>query len=333
MVNHKDPYDYQYMDILKKLLYGGDIKKDHSRDSETRCSFGEQIKVNIADSFPILHIRKIPFSSIADEIVWMLKGLTNIRDLNTTIWNKDAYKYYRKSVPSPHLSYDAFLKAAERGKACMDLSRRMFNIGDCGKIYGYQWRSFNGIVDQIGDAVRTLSKDFHNRQVVISSWNPSDKDEVALPPCHFSFTLNGIETEKGRELRISYHMRSNDFYLGQPFNTAGYALLLSILADMLNAKPTYVVAQLDDVHLYDNQIDASKELIKRWYETRLPWKSGKYPVLNKNEKYYLLLESYHNNSRSFTAVYDFLSELDYKMFSLEDYYPEPPLSVPMLSKL
>ena len=137
----------------------------------------------------------------------------------------------------------------------------------------------------------------------------SDKDEVALPPCHFSFTLNGIETEKGRELRISYHMRSNDFYLGQPFNTAGYALLLSILADMLNATPTYVVAQLDDVHLYDNQIEASRKLVKRWHKTKLPWKLGKYPVLNKNEKYYLLLKSYHNNSKSFTAVSDFLSEL------------------------
>ena len=219
----------QYLDLLKNVFDNGIIKKDRTGVG-TKSIFGWQMRFDLSKGFPLLTTKKLHINSIVHELLWFVKGDTNIKylnDNNVRIWDDWADEK-----------------------------------GDLGPVYGKQWRSWenNGVqIDQLKNAIELIKNDPSSRRIIVSSWNPVDVSRMALPPCHCLFQFNVIDNK----LSCQLYQRSADIFLGVPFNIASYALLTHMIAQVCNLKAGKFVHTLGDAHLYINHLEQAKLQLSR----------------------------------------------------------------------
>lgn len=242
-----------YIDLIKDVLENGTDKPDRTSVGESRAVFGRMLRWDLSEGFPIITTRKVPLRIAFEETMFFLRGETNtklLEDKKINIWKANTSREFLDSRGLTHLPE-----------------------GDMGKGYGYQWRhwethedrSYFTEVDQIADLLKGLRKDPFGRRHVVTGWNPGHLNQMALPPCHMlhMYSVEGNFTTDGCKLNNCFVMRSNDVPYGLPFNIMGYALLNHIFAKHLGLEPGELVYMGWDVHIYKNQIDMCKELIKR----------------------------------------------------------------------
>lgn len=212
----------QYLDLLRYIRDNGTDKDDRT-GTGTRSIFGAQMRFNLDDGFPLLTTKKLHLKSIIYELLWFLKGDTNVRylqDHGVRIWNEWA---------DPD--------------------------GSVGHIYGYQWRSWpdysGGHIDQIAEAIETIKHNPDSRRIIVSAWNVADLPAMNLPPCHAFFQFYVAD---GR-LSLQLYQRSADMFLGVPFNIASYALLLMMAAQVTGLKPGDFIHTLGDAHIYRDHLE------------------------------------------------------------------------------
>ncbi len=219
-----------YLDLLAEVLQSGARKTDRT-GTGTLSVFGRQLRFNLADSFPLLTTKKLHTKSILTELLWFLRGDTNVKWLQ------------------------------ERGVSIWD--EWADENGDLGPVYGYQWRHWRTPdgreIDQIAQLIQSLKKKPDSRRHIISAWNPADVDKMALPPCHALFQFyvaNG-------KLSCQMYQRSADLFLGVPFNIASYAALTLMVAQVTDLKPGQFVLTLGDAHIYLNHLEQVREQLTR----------------------------------------------------------------------
>ena len=220
----------QYLDLLQHVLDHGILKEDRT-GTGTHSVFGYQMRFDLQDGFPLLTTKKLHLKSIIHELLWFLKGDTNVKYLQENgvrIWNEWADEN-----------------------------------GDLGHIYGYQWRSWpdynGGHIDQIKEAIDTIQNNPDSRRIIVSAWNVADLPQMNLPPCHAFFQFyvaNG-------KLSLQLYQRSADIFLGVPFNIASYALLLMMVAQVTGLEAGDFVHTLGDAHIYNNHIEQVREQLSR----------------------------------------------------------------------
>jgi thymidylate synthase len=231
------------------------------------------MRFDLSKGFPLLTTKKVFHKSIFHELIWFLNGDTNLKylvDNNVKIWNEWPFTNYlkenklTKKFPRYSKEWEEKLNwFVNEIKTNSKNSEFVKKWGDCGPIYGYQWRNFNGEnIDQIKKVIDQIKKTPNSRRLVVSAWNPLQIDEMAksgLPPCHtiFQFYVN-----KGK-LSCQLYQRSCDVFLGVPFNIASYALLIHIIAKICNLKVGEFIHTLGDVHIYKNHFKQVKEQLKR----------------------------------------------------------------------
>ncbi|MBI0132795.1 thymidylate synthase [Snodgrassella sp. W8132] len=220
----------QYLDLMQHVLDRGTDKADRT-GTGTRSVFGYQMRFNLADGFPVLTTKKLHLRSIIYELLWFLRGDTNIGYLhehNVSIWDEWA---------------DA--------------------DGNLGPVYGYQWRSWpapdGSHIDQISNLLQQIKHNPDSRRLIVSAWNPALIDEMALPPCHALFQFYVVEGK----LSCQLYQRSADIFLGVPFNIASYALLTMMIAQVCDLEPGEFIHTLGDAHLYSNHFEQAKLQLSR----------------------------------------------------------------------
>jgi thymidylate synthase len=220
----------QYLDLMRHVLEHGHVKADRT-GTGTRSVFGWQMRFDLAAGFPMLTTKKLHLRSIIHELLWFLKGDTNIgylKDNGVRIWDEWADEN-----------------------------------GDLGPVYGYQWRHWpardGGEIDQIAHLVEGLKNNPDSRRHLVTAWNPADVDRMALPPCHALFQFYVAD---GR-LSCQLYQRSADIFLGVPFNIASYALLTLMLAQVVGLEPGDFVHTLGDAHLYSNHLEQAQLQLSR----------------------------------------------------------------------
>ena len=212
----------QYLDLLQRIKTEG-VRKDDRTGTGTVSVFGHQMRFNLEDGFPLVTTKKLHLKSIIHELLWFLKGDTNVKYLQENgvrIWNEWADE-----------------------------------DGNLGHIYGYQWRSWpkydGGFIDQISEAVDMIKNNPDSRRIIVNAWNVADLDNMNLPPCHMFFQFYVAE---GR-LSLQMYQRSADTFLGVPFNIASYALLLQMMAQVTGLKAGDFIHTLGDAHIYLNHLE------------------------------------------------------------------------------
>jgi thymidylate synthase len=220
----------QYLDLMERALTQGTEQNDRT-NTGTRSVFGHQMRFDLRQGFPLLTTKKLHLPSIIVELLWFLRGDTNVKWLQerkVRIWNEWADE-----------------------------------AGELGPVYGKQWRDWEAAdgrhIDQIAKLVETLKTDPHSRRMVVSAWNPGDIDAMALPPCHCLFQCH---VANGR-LSLQLYQRSADIFLGVPFNIASYALLTHILAQQTGLEVGDFIWSGGDCHLYSNHLEQAREQLSR----------------------------------------------------------------------
>jgi thymidylate synthase len=253
------------------------------------------------EGFPLLTTKKIAFKTMVTELLWFLRGDTNIKflvDNGCHIWDGDAYKQYWDAHPDAEKSFQYEGHNMEVRRMTKDEFVNMIKtndefakkFGELGPIYGKQWRQWQGWMDlpevhslakgslwydQIGMLVHQLKTNPDSRRLMVSAWNVAELDQMVLPPCHYGFQCY---VREGKYLSLMWNQRSVDTFLGLPFNIASYALLLEIIAEAVDMIPDELIGNLGDVHLYNNHIEQAKEQI-----TRTPFEL---PKLNINTEFW-----------------------------------------------
>lgn len=245
-----------YHDLLQHILDHG-IPKEDRTGVGTISVFGYQMHIDLEEGFPLLTTKKVHYRSIIHELLWFLKGDTNIRYLvenGVRIWNEWPFQYYLKAnkleeqYPKYSPEWKAELKRFEENiKADAAFAKEW---GELGPVYGRQWRNFGG-VDQMANVMEQIKNKPDSRRHIVTAWNPPDIPAMAqsgLPPCHVLFQFYVAE---GR-LSCQLYQRSADVFLGVPFNIASYALLTMMVAQVCELEPGIFVHTFGDVHLYNN---------------------------------------------------------------------------------
>lgn len=220
----------QYQDLLRRILTEG-VRKNDRTGTGTISIFGNQMRFRLADGFPLLTTKKLHLKSIIYELLWFLKGDTNVRylqDHGVRIWNEWAD-----------------------------------DNGDLGPVYGHQWRAWpdgkGGVIDQIQNAVDLIKNNPDSRRIIVSAWNVAEVGQMALPPCHTMFQFYVAEGK----LSLQLYQRSADTFLGVPFNIASYALLLMMMAQVTGLQAGDFVHTTGDTHLYLNHLDQARLQLSR----------------------------------------------------------------------
>lgn len=220
----------QYLDLLDRILTEGHKKTDRT-GTGTLSVFGNQMRFNLEDGFPLLTTKKLHLKSIIYELLWFLRGDTNVRWLQehgVRIWNEWADEN-----------------------------------GELGPVYGHQWRSWpdynGGTIDQIQNVIDLIKNHPDSRRMMVSAWNPAEVEQMALPPCHCLFQFYVADDR----LSLQLYQRSADTFLGVPFNIASYALLLQMMAQVTGLKPGEFVYTTGDTHLYLNHLEQARLQLTR----------------------------------------------------------------------
>ena len=312
-----------YLDLLKEILEFGRYKDDRTKTG-TKSVFGRQIRFDLSKGFPLLTTKKVYLRGIIHELLWFIKGESNIKylvDNNVHIWDDWPYKYYTQVVNSKwrmangkHQDSSNSKPRLNRGKGQKLLTKDEFiekiktdnkfakKWGELGPVYGVQWRHWKtpdgSEIDQIKNVIAQIKKNPHDRRLIVSAWNVSDIEEMAkagLPPCHSLFQFYVLDGK----LSCQLYQRSADMFLGVPFNIASYALLTMMFAQVCDLKVGDFVHTFGDAHIYSNHITQVKEQLKR--------KPKKLPKMLLNP-----------------AVSD-IFKFTYEDFTLEGYDPHPPI--------
>ncbi|WP_334331114.1 thymidylate synthase [Candidatus Phytoplasma prunorum] len=244
-----------YLNLCRYILNYGKKKLDRTKIG-TRSIFGYQMRFNLEKGlFPLLTTKKMNFKAIIHELLWFIKGDTNIRYLvknNVNIWNEWPYQKYRNSKFFQDLTLQEFID-----KIKIDENFAKIH-GDLGPIYGQQWRNFQGI-DQLNDLISEIKKNPYSRRLILTAWDPTLTKDMLLPPCHVMIQCY-VEQNK---ISMQLYQRSGDVFLGIPFNIASYSLLLTIIAQCTGLKPFEFIHTIGDAHIYNNHIEQIQKQIKR----------------------------------------------------------------------
>jgi thymidylate synthase len=292
--------DRQYKELLLQIIHFGVDKKDRT-GTGTKSIFGWQIRHKMSEGFPLLTTKKMAWKTLVTELLWFLRGDTNIKylvDNGCHIWDGDAYKNYTNE--GGELTQEEFInkiKTEERWEK---------SWGDLGPIYGKQWRSWDyedysytnddvypktKTIDQIANLISELETNPDSRRLMVSAWNVGQLEEMLLPPCHYGFQVYTRELNEDeryelcaaqkskmtaiseedyikynipkRAISLMWNQRSCDLFLGIPFNIASYGLLLEIIAKEVNMVPEDLIGNLGDVHLYNNHLEQAAEQCSR----------------------------------------------------------------------
>lgn len=263
--------DAQYLDLLEHILKNGVDKSDRTGVG-TRSVFGYQMRFDLSNHFPLLTTKKVPFKSIAHELLWFIKGETNIKylvDNKVGIWNEWPFKSYllQNNIPVPETGSDEWnTKIAEFVERIKTDDEFAQQYGELGPVYGYQWRSWpaaNGAhIDQLTHVINQLKNSPDSRRMIVSAWNVADIEEMAksgLPPCHCLFQFYVANNK----LSCQLYQRSCDTFLGLPFNIASYALLTAMLAQVCDLELGEFIWTGGDTHIYSNHFDQVNEQLSR----------------------------------------------------------------------
>lgn len=270
--------DLAYLELLQDIIDNGQVTEDRT-GTGTMSVFGRQIKYDLKRGFPLLTTKQMGMKNITTELLWFLRGETNIRplvDVNNLIWVGDAYKNYCKQsqlkIDTGRLQPDDLLLEHEFVHFIKTSPDFASEWGELGPIYGEKWRNFNE-VDQIVNAINTLKTNPTSRRIIVSAWDPSEIHLAILPPCHIMFqfgtrlletpVMNKLGILANRALSCSVYIRSNDMPLGHPYNVASYALLTEIIAAECDMIADELTISIGDCHIYLNQVELCKEQISR----------------------------------------------------------------------
>jgi len=286
--------EHDYLKLLHDILINGTEKQDRT-GTGTRSVFGRQIRHDMQLGFPLLTTKKMPWKTIVTELLWFLRGDTNIKflvDNNCHVWDGDAFKNFMENSegdPDTIWNQEQFIAMI---KTDDEFAKQW---GELGPIYGRQWRNwdaiFDGGVDQIQNLIRDLKTNPDSRRLMVNAWNVGEINHMVLPPCHYGFQVYTRELRYGeklayvikhidpnitdtelaqlessipkRAISLMWNQRSVDTFLGLPFNIASYGLLLEIIAKAVNMVPDELIGNLGDVHLYSNHIDQAREQLTR----------------------------------------------------------------------
>lgn len=282
----------QYLDLCRHVLTYGNYKEDRT-NTGTYSYFGAQMRFPLNEGFPLLTTKKVYLKAIIHELLWFIKGDTNIRYLvqnDVKIWNEWPYEIFKKSSDYHGETLEEFVG---RIKEDEEFAKKH---GDLGPVYGKQWRAF-GIgsyrVDQLKKVIEEIKANPQSRRLIVCAWNPLEVDQMALPPCHtlFQFYVND------GKLSCQLYQRSADLFLGVPFNIASYSLLTMMVAKVCHLELGDFVHTIGDAHIYSNHVDQIKLQLER-----VP---RKLPTMN-------ILSSPDN-----------IEDFKYDDFELVDYHPYP----------
>lgn len=248
----------QYLDMCRYILEHGEDRPDRT-GTGTRSVFGYQTRYDLREGFPLLTTKKMYLRPIAEELLWFIKGDTNIKylvDRNVKIWNEWPYEDFKKSEDFNGETLEEFV---EKIKNDDEFAKKHGNLGP---VYGAQWRNFNNEgTDQLVKLIDSLKNNPFSRRHIISAWNPSQVDEMALPPCHTLMQFY-VSSDK-KYLSCQLYQRSADTFLGVPFNIASYALLTCMLAQVCGYEPKEFIHTIGDAHIYKDHFDVVKTQIER----------------------------------------------------------------------
>lgn len=309
-----------YLDLGRKILKEGHVKGDRT-GTGTKSIFGYQMRFDLSEGFPLLTTKRVPFGLIKSELLWFIKGDTNIRYLlehNNHIWDEWAFERYIKSddYQGPDMTDFGHRVLSDEGfKEIYEEQHKLFcekiltdrdfadKHGELGNIYGAQWRHWEtkdgSFIDQLQNVIDMIKTSPDSRRLIVSAWNPEDVPTMALPPCHtmFQFYVND------GKLSCQLYQRSADVFLGVPFNIASYALLTHLIAHETGLEVGDFVHTLGDAHLYSNHIEQMEEQLSRTV------RNAPKLILNQEKE----------------SVFDF--EMD--DISLEGYDPHPTIKAPI----
>lgn len=229
----------QYLDLLRYTLEHGNDRSDRTGVG-TRAVFGQTMRFNMADGFPVMTTKKLAFNAVKAELLWLISGSSDVKDLQKNgchIWDANAEADYWK----PKAKFE----------------------GDLGRVYGVQWRSWQTpdgkTIDQLKNAITQIKEKPNDRRIIVSAWNPGELDQMALPPCHMFFQFFVADSK----LSMSMYQRSCDMFLGVPFNIASYSLLLHMIAQVTGLEAEEFVHILGDTHIYKNHFDQVRTQLTR----------------------------------------------------------------------
>ncbi len=297
----------QYLDLVRHIRDNGVVKGDRT-GTGTRSVFGYQMRFDLSEGFPLVTSKKVHLKSILHELLWFIRGDTNIRYLvenGVGIWNDWPYQSWLRQtgqeddLPMYSAEWKAGMKEfVERIRTDAAFAKQW---GDLGPVYGHQWRNFEG-VDQLTQLVDDIKTNPDSRRLLVSAWNPKDIPVMVksgLPPCHSLFQFYVTE---GR-LSCQLYQRSADVFLGVPFNIASYSILTMMIAQVTGLKLGDFVHTFGDAHLYNNHMEQVEEQLSR----------STFPLPK------LVINPKVNN------LFDFV----YEDFELQDYQSHGPISAPV----
>ena len=310
----------EYLALGKRVLETGNVKTDRT-GTGTKSIFGHQMRFDLSKGFPLLTTKRVPFGLIKSELLWFIKGDTNIRYLlehNNHIWDEWAFERFVKSADysGPDMTnfgrravtdadfneiYQVELKKfCERVLTDDDFAK---TYGELGNIYGSQWRHWKTTqgetIDQLKDVIQMIKETPDSRRLIVSAWNPEDVPSMALPPCHSMFQFYVADGK----LSCQLYQRSGDIFLGVPFNIASYALLTHLIAHEVGLKVGDFVHTIGDAHLYSNHMDQMNLQLTRSIR--------EFPTLKLNQEK--------------TSIFDF----DVADIQIEEYNPHPAIKAPI----
>ena len=341
--------DKGYLRLLDTIVKDGVVKGDRT-GTGTISVFGAMLKHDMCLGFPLITTKRVYWKGVVSELLWFLSGSSDIRELlhnNCHIWDGDCYKRFYDSVMSKHSKYYEPISREDFIVRLMEDEKFAEEWADLGPIYGPQWRSWGGHFDkepsgwhhgapidfkltpkfdQINNVIHTLRTNPDSRRIIVNAWNVTSLDKMILPPCHFSFQFYSREATRKEEyiwlqdnpgkvapkriVSLMFNMRSNDVPLGLPFNIASYALLLEIIARMVNMIPGELVVSIGDAHIYTNQLPGVKEQM-----TREPYPLAKLDM---------------GESMNFEeGIDEFLSSCSVEDFKLKNYVSHPAIKMPL----
>ena len=287
--------EYQYLNLINKVVTLGKLRK--TRNANTISLFSEKMDFDISKSFPLLTTKKVYFKGVVKELLWFLNGKTNSKDLENdkvNIWKGNSSREFLDSI--------GLINNEE---------------GDCGPIYGFQWRHFNAEyqgysadytgkgIDQLQNIIDQIKTNPNSRRMFMTAWNPCQLSEMALPPCHVSYQFYVREEGNDKYLDCMMYQRSGDLFLGVPFNIASTSLLVYILANICNLSPGKVSIVIGDAHIYEDHMEQVK--------TQLSRNPTKLPTLKINK------------------VLNSIEDLSYEDIILEDYNPQSTIKASMIA--
>lgn len=291
----------QYQKLLIEVLSAGS-KKDPARNGQiaTYSIFGQMIKFDLSKGFPLVTTKEVNFKNIVVELLWFLKGRTDLNYLvenGCNIWNKD---FYRSWEHNDKFSLSELIESVKKNEYDYDF----------GPIYGHQWRNLPNN-DQIVNLIEGLINEPNSRRHIVECWNVSDLKNMVLPPCHKGFQMN----VRGKKLDCLVQIRSSDAFLGLPYNIASYALLTHLIAFYCNFEVGNLIFSLGDVHVYENHITQVQEQIQR--------APKKLPTLE------MFFNIGINQRLTGSKINDFIDSLSIESFKLHNYEPHPAIKAPL----